>query len=273
MVVEIVATSDRITMVIEGLPEDEGRVRFATFMTQLQNLNATLNRLDREANDGKATVYFEIAELSYNSPIKIVLEGRRARGRALTDGAVIHSLGRVTAALKSDEADLSQLDADLLEDIRKIARPVGRQVKSAALLFNGSTFDLTEGLTSRLDKALAVAEECEGSLDGMLEQINVHSGANLFHIFPAIGPARVACHFPGRLYDDAVAAVGKRVEISGTLKYRAGAVFPHQIAVTAIDIWPPEYELPDWDDLRGRAPDATGDLSSEAFIRDLRDGW
>lgn len=30
---------------------------------------------------------------------------------------------------------------------------------------------------------------------------------------------------------------------------------------------------PDWDDLRGRAPGATGDQSSEAFVRRLRDGW
>lgn len=35
----------------------------------------------------------------------------------------------------------------------------------------------------------------------------------------------------------------------------------------------PGEVLPDWDDLRGVAPNATGDLSSEAFVRELRDGW
>ena len=271
--VEIVAASDRITLVIEGLPEDEGRVRFAVFMTQLQNLNATLNRLDREANEGKVATYFEIAELSYSSPIRVVLEAKQARGQPSFGGAVMQSLGRITEVLATEGADLSKLDADLLDDIRKIARPVGRQVKAAALLIDGSTFELTERLTARLDTALAVEEECEGALDGMLEQINIHSGANTFVIFPAVGPKRVACHFPGRLHDDAVAAVGRRVEVSGTLRYRAGADFPHQIAVTAIEVWPPEYELADWDDLRGFAPDATGDLSSEAFIREMRDAW
>lgn len=44
-------------------------------------------------------------------------------------------------------------------------------------------------------------------------------------------------------------------------------------AVTRIEAYAPEHELPDWDDLRGRAPDATGDMSSEAFVRELRDGW
>lgn len=29
----------------------------------------------------------------------------------------------------------------------------------------------------------------------------------------------------------------------------------------------------DWEDLRGCAPDATGNLSSEAFVRQLRDEW
>lgn len=30
---------------------------------------------------------------------------------------------------------------------------------------------------------------------------------------------------------------------------------------------------PDWEDLRGCAPDATGTLSSEAFVRKIRDSW
>ena len=30
---------------------------------------------------------------------------------------------------------------------------------------------------------------------------------------------------------------------------------------------------PDWDDLRGRAPEITGDLSSEVFVRKHRSDW
>ena len=36
---------------------------------------------------------------------------------------------------------------------------------------------------------------------------------------------------------------------------------------------PPDDEWAEWDDLRGQAQDATGSLSSEAFIRALRDEW
>jgi hypothetical protein len=170
----------------------------------------------------------------------------------------------------SDES-LIGFDADLLEDIRALARPVGRAVKSTTLIFDASVLDLTPRIATRLDAALAVADECEGSIEGKLEQINVHRGANTFHIYPDVGARKVTCHFPERLYDDAVAAVGRRVEVFGMLRYRMAAPFPHQIGVSEIETFPPESELPDWADLRGRAPDATGALSSEAFVRELRD--
>ena len=67
--------------------------------------------------------------------------------------------------------------------------------------------------------------------------------------------------------------MGRRVEVFGTLSYRAAAPFPHQVSVSAIEVFPPESELPDWEDLQGRAPDATGALPSEAFVRELRDAW
>ena len=65
MVVRLLGTDDHITLVIEGLPEDDGQVRLAAFLSELQNLSATLKRLDRYANAGKAASYFRISELSY----------------------------------------------------------------------------------------------------------------------------------------------------------------------------------------------------------------
>jgi hypothetical protein len=266
------ADDDKITLIIEGLPEDDGQVRLGVFLSQLQNFSATLTKLDRDVNNGKPATLYRIAELSYRSPIRVVLEPQARAKQPYVGAAILESLERVTVAL-SNGHELSGVDADLLEDIRRMTQPVGKTVKNAAFVFKGQTFTLTQEVGSKVDTALAVDEECEGSIEGRLEQINLHHGANVFHIYPEIGPRKVTCRFPGRLYDDAVAAVGRRVEIFGTLHYRVGATFPHQVAVTQIEAFPPESELPDWDDLRGRAPNATGDLSSEAFVRELRDGW
>jgi hypothetical protein len=266
------ADEDRITLIIEGLPEDDGRVRLGAFMSQLQNLSATITKLDREANEGKNVTYFRIVELSYSSPARVVLEPHPLPRQRYAGAAIIAGLERITTALQNG-TDLSGLDADLLEDIRNLTRPVGKTVQSAALVFRDRSFDLSPIITSKLDAALAVDEECEGALEGMLEQINLHGGANVFYIYPEVGPRKVSCHFPMRLYDEAVSAVGKKVEVLGTLHYRIGATFPHQIAVSHVEAFPPESDLPDWEDLRGRAPNATGSLTSEAFVRELRDGW
>ena len=266
------AEADRITLIIEGLPEDQGQVRLGAFMNQLQNLNATITKLDRDANEGKQATIYKIAELSYNSPIRVVLEPNALPKHPYLGHAIIESLGRVTDALEKG-SDLSGLDADLLEDIRGLARPVGKSVANVTLLFNDHRFDLTPKVVTKVEHALQIEEECEGVIEGRLEQINLHDGANIFHIYPNVGPRKVTCHFAPDLVDDAVSAVGRMVEVQGTLKYRSGANFPHQVKVASIQAFPPEFELPDWDDLRGMAPDATGELSSEAFIRELRDGW
>jgi len=265
-------THNRITLIIEGLPENDGRVGVSTFVAQLQSLIATLTKLDREANNGKAASQYRIAELSYSSPIRVGIEVEPLPRQPFVGPIVIEGLSRVADALTND-GDLTSFDSDLLEDIRGLAKQVGTKVKIATLLFDGYTFDLTEGMRRKVDKALAVDDEVSGSIEGMLEQINIHQGANTFHIYPAVGPKKVTCQFPGKLYDEAVSAVGRRVEVFGRLKYRANAPFPHQVGVTAIEAFEAEHDLPTWEDIRGRAPGATGDLPSEVFVRELRDGW
>jgi hypothetical protein len=270
--VRVMPDKDRITLVIEGLTEDYGQVRFNAFVSELQSLSATIGHLDRDANDGKPASYFRIVELSYSSPVRVVLEVQPVGHNPVVGQLLLQSLERAAKTLESG-GDLLAMDSDLLEDFRSLARPVGKNVRSATLLFNNTQLSLTPDIVQRVDNALAITEECEGAIEGMLEQINVHQGANTFHIYPEIGPKKLSCTFPPRLYDDAIYGVGRRVEVAGTLKYRARATFPHQIVVSAIDVYPVEADLPDWEDLRGRAPDGLGGLTSEEFVRDLRDGW
>ncbi len=266
------ADNEQIELIIEGLPEHEGRVRLTTFMSQLQHLGAALAKLDRGSNDGKAGSVFTIAALSYNSPMRVVLEANHMPSQMFTGHLVIANLKRVSRAVKAGDS-LQGFDIDILEEFYALAKPIGKSLRHTTLKFNGEVLDFTPKIYKQLEEALAVDEECEGGIEGKLEQINLHRGVNTFQIYPEVGPNRVVCHFSPKMYDDAVSAVGRRVEVFGMLKYRAGAPFAHQIAVSSIDVHPFEHNIPDWDDLRGRAPDATGSLSSEAFIRELRDAW
>jgi len=264
------AKDNRITLILEGVPEAEGRIRFNTFLNELQRLSAALGRISRDAADGKPTAVFNVVELSYNSPMRIVVAP--APGGELIASQVLERFDAVADAVTSNKT-LDSYDAELLEDLRALAKPVGSQLKYATLLVNSVQYEMDDAVIRRVDTALAVDEECVGFIEGRLEQINIHEGANTFHIYPDVGPRRVSCRFPATLLDDAIYAVGRRVEVNGLMKYRQGASFPHEIAVTGIESFPPDDELPTWDDLRGRAPDATGELSSEAFVRELRNAW
>ena len=71
--------------------------------------------------------------------------------------------------------------------------------------------------------------------------------------------------------DDVRTALKKYVTVHGLMGYRIGNPFPISITVERFEINPPEQELPTLASLRGLAPDLTGGLSSEEYIRQLRD--
>lgn len=262
---------ERIELVIEGLAENDGKIRFNLFMSQLQNLASVLAKIDKETHDGKH-VAFQVAALSFNSPYRIGLEMIPDKSNPAIASAIISRLQDVALALEN-ETDLSAMDHDLLEDIHQLAKPIGKTIKQTTIYFNGTALELTPGIAAKVETALRVDEECQGTMEGMLEQINLHQGANTFHIYPEVGPKKVTCHFSQALYEEAILAVGRKVEVSGILKYRSGADFAHEITVTEIITIDNEQDLPDWDDIRGRAPDATGLLSSEDFVGEMRDAW
>ena len=264
--------NDIIELIIEGMPESQGRVSLKTFTAQLKSLNSILNKLNKQANNGKQLSFFQVSGLSYNSPMRISLEAETIKSKPAIVNSILEQLEEIATAVKTG-TNLINFDADILEDFYELAKPIGKSIRNTTLLFNGDVLEFTKDTSKIFEDALAIEDECEGGLSGMLEQINIHDGTNTFQIYPDVGPKKVICHFTSQIYEDAISAVGRRVDIFGTLKYRSGAHYAHQIFVNQIEAFPLEQDLPDWDDLLGRAPDATGLISSEAFIRELRDAW
>jgi hypothetical protein len=64
-----------------------------------------------------------------------------------------------------------------------------------------------------------------------------------------------------------------RSRVMGTLHYRQGQYFPQSIDVSDIQLLPSDNELPALSTLRGIAPNATDGMTSEDFVRKLRDAW
>ncbi len=259
-----------ITLTMQGLRDDDDYVRLPVFVSQLQTLTRILGKIDRRVSVSRAN-HFRVVDLSQESPAAVVLEVCRDNKTIDTRGSLVSEFNRTAVGVSQGEPEI--LDRPLLQDFRNLALPVGEKISAASIKADGVVVDLTEEFAKIIELSLAGEEWASGSIEGVLEQINIHDGANVFSIYPEIGPSKVQCRFGSSLVDKAIAAVGERVAVSGMFKYKPEDNFPYTVDVDDIDIYPREDELPTFDDLRGIAPDATGDELSEDFIAVRRDGW
>jgi len=101
---------------------------------------------------------------------------------------------------------------------------------------------------------------------GRLEAINVHRSANIFKLYPRIGPTKLTGHFPESLRERIGLSLGKDVIARGKLKYRANEPHAYAIDVESVEIMPEPETLPSFYDLLGAAPDLTDDLSTEEWL-------
>ena len=135
-------------------------------------------------------------------------------------------------------------------------------------------YKLDDRFREKLGNARRLEEKVISTIDGKLEQINIHNNANTFRIYPSLPIASsVNCKFPQELLEHVQGALGSFVSVSGECFYRPDSAFPYKINVREMRVLPPSSELPSLSELRGIAPEATGGKSSEQFIRDIRDEW
>ncbi len=74
----------------------------------------------------------------------------------------------------------------------------------------------------------------------------------------------------GYLKEQAIAALGSRVIVSGRIRRNLKGI-PVRVNTKRLRALPVENEVPSLDELMGSIPDLTGDLSTEEFVRMLRD--
>jgi len=111
-------------------------------------------------------------------------------------------------------------------------------------------------------------EYAYGSISGMLSV----NDDNQYVIYPTLGASYVHCQVDEiKLIKIMAPAVDKYVTVTGKLTYFAH--HPSQIEVHEIEIHPDKNELPTLSSFAGIAPDATGNLSTNEFIQNLRNDW
>lgn len=253
--------SSTVSVVITPAGEDKARLSAADFIKQVDALRELI-LLSGASRDNAP----QITRLEMNSPALVVFE-------AQANAARFERFFSDLAIVANDGTAPQMLGRGAFEILKAFSLPVGRSVAEARIRFGDTEIVIDIAARKRIESVFGNDDSSEGTIDGMLEAINVHGKKNVFALYPVVGANRVTCIFDDKLLHKVRPALGKYVEIKGELKYRWREKFPYEAIALDLSILPDWDEQPSFEDIIGMAPSATGGIPAEEFTRQQRHGW
>ena len=191
-------------------------------------------------------------------------------GMASTEGILIDSVNR----LEREEQTPSELRETGLRQMAAVAgslRPRG--VEHELLVSSDTTGEscrIVHPMARQINQLLVKERVSLGSIEGSIELVSVHAGNRKFNVYHTITGKAVECNIPSELEDAIIAALKRPVVVSGSIHRNLNGD-PVRVNVRNLRVLRDERELPSLDELMGSLPDLTGDLSTEEYIRMIRD--
>ena len=266
-------TADRIILKLEGPEANRYHVELSVFLEKVRSFQQMLNANIK--SDERKGITLNVVQLSHSSPATVGCQPT-VNGQPYTP--LIRNIEETLYAV--EEGRLDQLNDDFLSAMEKLAKDEPKKIMSSEIQITGANQEdlhvcrLDDEFRAKLVQARSEEHIEISTIDGLLEEINIHSNPHTFRIYDAgFVSATIRCQFPKELVGDVQGALGNFVSVRGECFYRPDVAFPYKINVREMEVLPPSEELPSLSDLRGIAPGATGDKSSEQFVRELRDKW
>lgn len=253
--------------------DTEGKnVRLADFVTELTRFTEVAGHAE-EVISGRSTrtIYYRVINLTHSSPASVTLEACVKDPRFDIREGTLKEISNTMTKLKKGEEIKGSDRFDLVDSMRNFSDPVGTKISHLRVIFGGKNeINIDNEFKARAALYVAPEESCESTARGMLDIINIHGHDRVFWLYPEIGPNKIQCIFPDKLFDKARMALGMRVEVTGMFKYKVNAPYAHLAEVEDLIVLPLDDELPTFKDLFGIDPDMTNGLSSEDYIRKIR---
>jgi hypothetical protein len=269
--------ANRITVTLEGDARDSGHVRLNDFIRQLEAVKTALRQTERVfGHSENNSLYYRIVDLSHSSPATVVLEAVETRidkqKPEETADAVVTDFFRALDQITKNGEFPEGFDYPAAEAYREIGGALRGHVSKIVVANTHKSVAIDRRYEEKITKAIGPDERVEGSIAGTLDTIKLHN-TTAFEIFPTIGPKKVSCVFPANLKERVKAGIERYVRVYGQLRYKHWDKFPYAIDASDLEIYPPESELPSLLEIKGMAPDLTGELSTEEFLRKVRNAW
>lgn len=207
----------------------------------------------------------EITRLEMNSPAFVVFEADASQAR-------FERFFSDLVTVVQDGTAPPFLSRNAFDALKAFSAPVGRGIASARLSVLGKEVTVDIAARRRIEAAFGSDTSSEGTVDGMLEAVNLHGKKNAFALYPVVGAKRITCHFAEHLLPKVRPALGQYVSIQGELKYRWRERFPYEALATDLQILPDWDEQPSFEEIIGLAPKAANGIASEEFTRLVRNG-
>lgn len=254
-----------------GGKEDNGQIRLLDLVLELTAIQDTLKHLDHlVSRSQKTSMYVIIKKLSYASPLRFEFDIKPIKA---SQNYTVTMVDKFFTGLDriSTGRDPKNFDRATIESFQEIGSGFKKNIRRIAFYNTKMAVTLTDNLDECVKKVLGKNEFVQGFVSGILEAINIHGKRNRFNIYPIAGAEKIECRFPKGLFEKAISGLGHKVNVCGRIMYRGREKFPHSIDADDMEIFPNDDELPSFMDLEGIAPNATGDLTSEEFVRKIRD--
>jgi nitrogen regulatory protein PII-like uncharacterized protein len=153
---------------------------------------------------------------------------------------------------------------------------IGKEGTRAIVASDVSTqqeVEITKQSATNIRKLLPEAYKSYGSIEGKLEAISIHRG-EYFVVYEGVSGKGVMCRFPKlKLTPKAKDHLGERVQVAGLLSRNAKGE-PVRIAIDKPErfrIFGTDLQVLSLKSLGGSDPDFTGEMSTEDFIRSIRE--
>lgn len=254
----------RVSVKLLGPDEDDGLVDLDALTGFCRSLSKCLKCVDSIVRPEKSTLHFRVVELQVSSAV-VCVEPKVSDGEQQDSFEVVSFFKDTVARLQAGRVIDRRLSFEHLEAFRELAKPLFKRIKKVWV--NGQ--QITKRFVSNIDQILENTITSQGQICGRLDTIYTH-GRTDFVLFPQIGPS-VTCSFPEDLFEQVRKALRRVVTVHGTLCFQPGQPFPHRVRVETLEVHPSNEKLPRLRDLRGKSKRCTGDLSSVAFVRAIRD--
>ncbi len=246
--------TEKLSMVFHPMQGDEGSLSVSGFANGIEGLRKATSKFNCKD--------LTIISLSSNSPIEMTVEG------AGPLSAFHAGLSQFMASREIPET----WDRGKIDSVLDFLSPVGKSIGHLNLVSDGKELVINSEHRIDFENSIEGDYSAVGTIDGMLDAVNIHGKKNTLTVYPNIGKNKITCEFDSAYLDKIKELIGFYVEVRGEMKYRWRDKYPYAGSVGEIEAIR-EDNLPSFSDLYGMAPNATNGVPAEEFIARIRSEW